>query len=231
MSSSRQGALARWDAEISMVRKRMVIWGAVAVVVLVAVYVGWKLTSRSAYESAAYTVVEAEQPFEVRQYPDLMLATTSMPPSTQEDDGSFMRLFEYISGENADQQKIAMTTPVFMESHPQDDSGQMGFVIPKAVAQQSIPEPSGQNVQLRKREGGRFAVIRFSGRSDAPSIAAAENRLRGWMNEKSLAGAAQAEFAGYDPPWTPGPWRRNEVLIRLMPTSGAPAADVGSDSK
>jgi hypothetical protein len=200
-----------------MVRKRMIIWVMGSVVLLVALFVGWKLMSRSAYESAEYTVVEAESPFEVREYPDLMMATTSMPPLTKEEDGSFMRLFGYISGDNSDKQKIAMTTPVFMESNSQAEPGQMGFVLPKGVAERHVPEPSGQNVKLRKRDGGRFAVIVFSGQINASAIAAAESRLREWMKERGFKGEARAELAGYDPPWTPGPLRRNEVLIRLMP--------------
>ena len=35
------------------------------------------------------------------------------------------------------------------------------------------------------------------------------------MEDNGLIGHDDAEFAGYDPPWTPGPFRRNEVLIRL----------------
>ena len=31
----------------------------------------------------------------------------------------------------------------------------------------------------------------------------------------AIAGPADAELAGYDPPWTPGPFRRNEIPIRL----------------
>lgn len=195
----------------------MIIWAMGSVVLLVALFVGWKLMSRSAYESAEYTVVEAESPFEVREYPDLMMATTSMPPLTKEEDGSFMRLFGYISGDNSDKQKIAMTTPVFMESNSQAEPGQMGFVLPKGVAERHVPEPSGQDVKLRKRDGGRFAVIVFAGQINASAIAAAESRLRAWMKERGLTGEARAELAGYDPPWTPGPLRRNEVLIRLMP--------------
>ncbi|MBX9656737.1 heme-binding protein [bacterium] len=200
-----------------MVRKRMIIWVMGSVVLFVALFFGWKLMSRSAYESAEYTVVEAESPFEVREYPDLMMATTSMPPLAKEEDGSFMRLFGYISGDNSDKQKIAMTTPVFMESNSQAEPGQMGFVLPKEVAERHVPEPSGQNVKLRKRDGGRFAVIVFTGQINASAIAAAESRLRAWMKERGLTGEARAELAGYDPPWTPGPLRRNEVLIRLMP--------------
>jgi DNA gyrase inhibitor GyrI len=134
---------------------------------------------------------------------------------SQGDDGSFMRLFRYIRGANDYEQKVAMTTPVFMEPEAHEDHGQMGFVIPKKVTEQRVPQPSNDNVQIRKRAGGRFAVFRFSGRISNETIAKAEEELRAWMNRKTLVGDGDAEFAGYDPPWTPGPLRRNEVLIRL----------------
>ena len=35
------------------------------------------------------------------------------------------------------------------------------------------------------------------------------------MNRLNTEGGDTIEFAGYDPPWTPGPLRRNEILIRL----------------
>ncbi len=192
----------------------------VTIAIVAILFVGWKMTSRSSYESAEYTVIEADGSFEIREYPDLMLATTAMKFESQGDDGSFNRLFQYISGENTDRQKVAMTTPVFMEPENQESKnrkpeGQMGFVIPKQVAQESIPNPDNQNVQIRKRDGGRFAVMRFSGRMNEKTLSEAQDKLRKWMEAKELSGVNGAEFAGYDPPWTPGPLRRNEVLIRL----------------
>ena len=184
-------------------------------VVVVLAYFGWKLTARSAYESAEYTVLESDSSFETREYPDLMMATTNMQFEAQGDDGSFMRLFRYISGANSNEQKVAMTIPVFMESESHADQGQMGFVIPRGVTEQRVPEPSNENVQIRRRLGGRFAVVRFSGQTSRKSFAKAEEELRNWMNKKGLNGGSDAEYAGYDPPWTPGPFRRNEILIRL----------------
>ena len=178
-------------------------------------YLGWKLTARSAYESAEYTLLDSDSPFETRRYPDLLMATTNMKFESQGGDGSFTRLFQYIRGANDDEQNVAMTTPVFMEPEADDHQGQMGFVIPKNVAEQHVPEPTSENVQIRKRAGGRFAVMRFSGRMNRESLAKAEEQLRQWMTKKDLVGDRDAEFAGYDPPWTPGPLRRNEVLIRL----------------
>lgn len=178
-------------------------------------FFGWKLTARGAYESAEYTVIEADGEFELREYPELMLVTTSTQFEPQGDDGSFMRLFRYISGANEKKQKVAMTTPVFMRPDTADEAGLMGFVIPKEVAADEAPKPVGDLVNLKTRPGGRFAVIRFRGRMDRKSLAAAETRLRAWMTAKGLSGKGELESAGYDPPWTPGPLRRNELLIRL----------------
>ncbi len=43
----------------------------------------------------------------------------------------------------------------------------------------------------------------------------ADAQLREWAADRGLISDGDAELAGYDPPWTPGPWRRNELLIRL----------------
>ena len=196
-----------------MARKLMNYAG--LIIILAIGYFGWKFTARGAYESAEYTVLDSVGPFETREYPELFLATTNTKLQMQGNDGSFMRLFRYISGANGDDQKIAMTTPVFMDCELNGTDGQMGFVIPKRVVDQRIPEPSSNDVRIRARSGGRFAAIRFAGRVQNDSFAKAEKELRNWMEDNGLIGHDDAEFAGYDPPWTPGPFRRNEVLIRL----------------
>lgn len=192
------------------------IYVSLGAIIVALAYFGWKLTARSAYESAEYTVLESDRAFETREYPDLMMATTNTQFESQGDDGSFMRLFRYISGENEEERKVAMTTPVFMRRDAEEIPGQMGFVIPMKIAEEQIPKPVEGKVQIQKRRGGRFAVIRFDGRLNSDSFANADERLRTWMSTRGLVGEGNAESAGYDPPWTPGPLRRNEVLIRLQ---------------
>ncbi len=126
-----------------------------------------------------------------------------------------MRLFRYISGANQSKQKVAMTTPVFMQPETEGKAGNMAFVIPKDVAAKGAPKPASEQVTLQSRPAGRFAVVRFSGRMNDQSRDQAEQRLRDWMARRGLAAAGPSESAGYDPPWTPGPLRRNEVLIRI----------------
>ena len=128
---------------------------------------------------------------------------------------SFGRLFKYISGKNDGEVKIAMTTPVFMPAAGGDEPGEMQFVLPAKVVESGVPEPNDPGLRLTKRKGGKYAVIRYSGGSDA---AARKMRLAE-LREKMIAEGLMAEgsplFAGYDPPWTPGPMRRNEVLLRI----------------
>lgn len=194
-------------------KKMFYLVGTVAVISLVTF--GWQLAAGDGYESADYTLVKADGKFEIREYPELTVVKTKMQSHGNGSDGSFMRLFRYISGGNESNQKVAMTTPVFMEAKTETSDGQMAFVVPKDVAAASVPVPTGETVEIQKRQSGKYAIVRFSGRMNQDSIEDAEKKLREWMQVNDLEAGSQYECAGYDPPWTPGPLRRNEVLIRV----------------
>ena len=147
-----------------------------------------------------------------------MLVSTTTNLESQGRDGSFMKLFRYISGANENKEDLD-DHPVFM-GNDSESTVQMGFVMPKDVAEAGVPKPTGEQVDLRKRPGGRFAVLRFAGQLSEKSSKEAESKLREWMKSKGLSAEetgerTSVETAGYDPPFTPGPLRRNEVLIRL----------------
>ena len=202
-----------------MTRKQMIDSSTMVFLAVIGVFASYT-TTRAGYESAEYKVVESDGKFEVREYPDLMLVATTTKIDAQGRDGSFMKLFRYISGANESDQKISMTTPVFMENDKADSEVQMGFVMPKEVAIKGVPSPTGADVDVRKRAGGRFAVLRFSGRLNAKLAKESEAKLRAWLETKGLTvddsnESSGVEAASYDPPFTPGPLRRNEVLIRL----------------
>lgn len=217
-----------------MNRSKMLSYGISIVCFGVVGYYAWKFTARNAYESARYRVVASDGDFQIRDYADLVLVSTTMQFDAQGNDGSFSRLFRYISGDNGQQQKVAMTTPVFMErgtdpltnkdaadltdsvqGQSEQQMGQMAFVVPEQVASDGAPLPGNSNVKLREREGGKFAVVRFAGRMGDESLSQKESELRQWMDQQKLVPAGPVEYAGYDPPWTPGFLRRNEILIRV----------------
>jgi hypothetical protein len=200
--------------------------------VAIAAILGLAVTTRAGYESAEYKVMESEGAIEIREYPDLMLVATDSKMETQGRDGSFMRLFRYISGNNEAEQKIAMTTPVFMEGKLGEPQVSMGFVMPKEVAAKGAPDPKGEGVTLRERKGGRFAVIRFAGQLSPELAKEKETQLRAWLDAREIEGEDSVEAAGYDPPLTPAPLRRNEILIRLKDPSERPpiTSEAPSDS-
>jgi len=166
--------------------------------------------ARAKYESPSYTVVQKEGSFEVRDYPELTLVST--PMQKRGADGSFMKLFRFIQGRNDHAEKISMTTPVLMSG---TESGTMSFVIPKEVAQRGTPTPSNTDLTISTKSAGRYAVYRFSGSSKPAPSEAAALKLQAWSAAQQLAVEGTPIFAYYNPPWTPGFLRRNEVLLRL----------------
>ena len=142
-------------------RKRM-IYAAAAIGLVLVGMLGWNFAVRAGYESAEYTVVEKDGNIEIREYPDLMLASVDTSIDSQGRDGSFMKLFRYISGANESDQKIAMTTRVFMEDEVAGSNGNKGFVLPKQVAATCVPNPEAPALHIRKLTCGRFAVITLS---------------------------------------------------------------------
>ena len=183
-------------------------------------------TTRKGYESAKYTLVLADGAMEIRDYPALIVAQTPMPEAgNQSQNNGFMNLFRYISGQNEGQQKIAMTTPVLVvgtasRSAPATNAA-MAFVMPAKYALNDLPRPVATNVALRRVEAARYATRRFTGlRHDALLTRETEALLR-WMEARQLVPLDTPFFAFYDPPWTPGFLRRNEVLVRI-PSPPAP---------
>jgi len=162
------------------------------------------------YETPAYTVVRKDGSFEIRDYPELTLV--SAPMQKRGADGSFMKLFRFIQGRNDRSQKISMTTPVLMTG---TEAGTMSFVIPKEVAQRGAPAPTNPDLTVSTKPAGRYATYCFSGSSKPAMSEAAALKLQAWVASQKLSVTGETLFAYYNPPWTPGFMRRNEVLLRL----------------
>ena len=169
-------------------------------------------TTRAGYESATYTVVRSSGKFEVRDYPALTVVETPMTSGGSGADGSFNRLFRFITGGNDTKQKIAMTTPVFMSGGGTNAS--MAFVMPAKLKTADVPKPKDEQLRVRELEAGRFAVLRYSGRRNADNEARSLERLRAWMKAEGLKELSPPIYGYFDPPWTPGFLRRNEVMLR-----------------
>jgi hypothetical protein len=182
------------------------IWMTVGAVALAGlVWTGCAVT-RAGYESAPYRVVEKDGRVELREYPALRVA------ETQQGGDDFMRLFRYISKGNASEQKIAMTTPVFMVGEGTTNA-QMAFVLPETLT--NPPAPANDQVVVREMPPATYAVLRFKGGQQGPDGKATQE-LRAWLEQRKLTAKGDPQFAYFDPPWIPGFLCRNEVMIPVQ---------------
>ena len=182
-------------------------------VAAVLILVGCQAT-RTGYESAPYKVVRSDGKFELRDYPALTVVETPMA-NPDGSDGSFTRLFRFITGANEGKQKIAMTTPVFMSGSA--TNLRMAFVLPAKLPTAGVPKPADGALTVRELPAGRFAVLRFSGGRNTQNEAETLARLKSWLEQERLAALSGPVYGYFDPPWTPAFLRRNEVMLRTKP--------------
>jgi hypothetical protein len=182
----------------------------ILVVAVALIFVGCQAT-RAGYESAPYKVVRSDGKFELRDYPALTVVETPMA-NPNGSDGSFMRLFRFITGANEGKQKIAMTTPVFMSGSATNLT--MAFVLPAKMNTAAVPKPAEGALTVRELPAGRFAVLRYSGGRNAKNEAESLARLQSWLERERLTAMPGPVYGYFDPPWTPAFLRRNEVMLR-----------------
>ena len=114
------------------------------------------------YETQEYEVVDQIDKIEIRYYPSAPMIRVS---SNQSRNNNFGKLFRYIAGNNTDEEKIAMTTPVYMS----DQNKTMEFVLPKRFLSGEIPAPNDNDVVAYISEPKYYAAIKYSGYSIAPN--------------------------------------------------------------
>ena len=178
----------------------------------------------------AYDVVRSDGDFEVRDYNALAVVATPMADGQR---AAFGRLFDYITGENKGATEIAMTAPVLqsaeagteiamtapvLQSFGADGEREMVFVLTDKFTATTAPEPNDPQVRIAEIPARRVATLRFSGSFGDDAVRENTARLQAWMTDQGLAPVGPPESAGYNPPWTLPPFRRNEVLIPVVAT-------------
>jgi SOUL heme-binding protein len=169
--------------------------------------------------TAPFRLLKQDGKFELRKYPGLVIAETPMSDA----DNGFLRLFRFISGRNARQQKISMTTPVLIAGTTTKLT--MAFVMPAGLSRTNTPAPGDQSVTIREIAGGKFAVFRYSGGRNEKNQTAALEKLSAWLAQEKLKTTGTPLYGYFDPPWIPTFFRHNEVMLRLADTAASPADD------
>ena len=168
-----------------------------------------------AIEEPAHTVIEREEPFEVRDYQSHVVAETFVDGlfSAVGNEG-FQRLFRYISGDNRAAEKITMTAPV--EQQRSGARWRIAFVLPSAYTLANAPRPTDDRVVLAEAPPRRMAVVCYRGTWSEAHYGKELAVLRKFMGEHGLTAVGEPVFARYDPPYMPWFLRRNEIQIPVL---------------
>jgi hypothetical protein len=82
-------------------------------------------------EEAAYSVLQKQGDYELRQYESLVVASTLVESDFDEaGKQAFRRLFNYISGDNTAGQEIAMTAPVIATENQSNGGEEIAMTAP-----------------------------------------------------------------------------------------------------
>ena len=161
-----------------------------------------------AYEEANYEIVKENKIYEIRKYPNrLVIETNSIQGN------GFRKLFNYISGNNKDNEEIKMTVPVTQEI--KNGSMTMQFYLPSKFNKDNAPKPVNSEVKILTIEGGYYAVIEYSGRSSDKNFLKNKDILDKALKQDNLLVLSPPIRASYNSPFTLPILKRNEVMYRV----------------
>ncbi len=187
-------------------------------------------------EEPAFNVIKQDGDFEIREYRPMIVAETMVTGSLDDASGDgFRAIAGYIFGANitkgkSSSEKIAMTSPVTMERESEkiamtapvtmtpgtgSNRWRMHFVMPSKYTMATLPTPKNPAVTLREIAPQRVAVNKFSGFSGETKVAEKIAALNAWVASNKLKPIGVAQLARYNPPLTPPPFRRNEILLTI----------------
>lgn len=172
-------------------------------------------------EQQRFEVLEQHEGFELRRYPEHVVADVTRRGSFEHAAYSgFQPLVSYISAGG-----VAMTAPVLQDAPatalaPGDplgtDTWRVSFVMPDGADISSLPVPGDARVTLRHVPEHRAAVARFSGRWSSRSFRRHTEALAAAVTNAGLDICGPARWARFDPPWTPWFLRHNEVVLPIQ---------------
>ena len=175
-----------------------------------------------AYEETSYRIVAANQNYEIREYDDRLAVQTSQENGQNK---AFRALFKYISGSNTSSTKIEMTIPVTQSikidmTTPvtqkfQDGKIIMRFFLPRKFQPETAPQPLNEDLSIVVVKGGKYAVMKYSGRSTVKNFEKHSNLLLEALSVNKITTLDDPIKATFNGPLTPFFIRRNEVMIRI----------------
>jgi hypothetical protein len=186
----------------------------VSFVVVIILITGIYTMTKAKTETQKYEVLYTRENFEIRFYPEAILATVEMNGTYDNSRNSgFQVLAGYIFGGNEENSQIAMTSPVRMSGNEKLNT--MSFVLPSKMEFDNLPEPKDKRILLHKSKPMYTASLQFGGYANEADIAKHREKLAEILKQLNIQHTNQFEFLGYNSPFQPVN-RRNEVQVEIV---------------
>ncbi len=167
------------------------------------------VSNSMATEQLKYETVYVTEVYEIRKYSDRLVIETE----TSNQNSSFRKLFNYISGSNEKNQEIKMTAPVTQIE--KNGNMTMQFYLPSEFDKNNVPSPSNSEVKVLNMKGGYFAAITYSGRASDKNFLKHKKILENKLKEDKISILSSPIRATYNSPFTLPFLRRNEVMFEI----------------
>ncbi len=171
-------------------------------------------------ETPEYKIISKHEGFEVRRYSDMVIATTKVQADYKNSTSSgFRRIASYIFGGNDKEMKIAMTAPVIADCPSEGlKSYNISFVMPKEHSIKDLPKANISEVSIQKESLGELAVLSFGGWASESRSMSYQKKLSELLTKNKIETKGGFMIAQYNSPWTLPPFRKNEVMVRILNT-------------
>lgn len=161
------------------------------------------------YETQKYSVILNDDDFEIRYYEPAIKASVT---SDENSNNNFYKLFQFISGNNSKNEKIEMTTPVYMKS--EDEKNKMEFVMPSKFNMDNISLPNDASISIYETQAKYFACVRYGGYSNSSKFQEHSTRLSEKLREMDIQMIGDIFYVSYNSPYKVFN-RRNEVMVEI----------------
>lgn len=203
----------------------------VACVLLSAVTVG---TAARANEPA-HELLRKIGDVEIRRYAPFTVAEIEWPgPQARARSEAASVLNDYAAGDNELRRKVVFMPPLIVtrapsakdywgRDRPSQGTAERPMVVQAVVGAggdlSTLPVPTDARVRLRVVPPAVMAVLRFKGEASDREVDAQRSRLTAVLDEARVTWVGELLVGTYDRPFTPGFMRRNEVWLRVQPSS------------
>ena len=157
-----------------------------------------------------YTTIKKIENIEIRQYKNSIYASY-IPKNEKERNNSFRKVAAYIFGDNANNEKISMTSPVVIKIH---NDYEMAFLMPKKYNLENLPTPDNKEINIYTEPGTLKACISYSGYTNNSTENKKINELKKVLLKHNFSHKNDFEVLVYNSPFE-FINRKNEIIVTI----------------